>query len=224
MTEPLSKSSRGAGDLVAADAGGPRPTDFQLASRTPPSWAKAVARDLHALLSDHAHCELKAAASALTLLKRQSARPGLAQRVLPLIREEVEHAQRVLRELDARDWPLRVDGPSPYMSGLLAAGGAPRRRQDGYIDSLLVSAIIEQRSHERFERLLECEALAELAPLYRALAEAEARHGGLFVELACAVAPRESVASRHAALADAEATLIASLPCEPRIHSGPPRT
>jgi len=195
---------------------------FTLASRTPPAWAETVARDLHALLSDHAHCELKAAASALTLLKRQSARPGLAQRVLPLIREEVEHAQRVLRELDARGWTLRVDAPSPYMTGLLAAAGAPRRRQDGYVDNLLVSALIEQRSHERFERLLECPALAGMAPLYRALAEAEERHGALFVELACAVAPPADVAARHAELARAEAALLAGLPCEPRIHSGPP--
>jgi tRNA 2-(methylsulfanyl)-N6-isopentenyladenosine37 hydroxylase len=195
---------------------------FALASRTPATWAPSAARDLQALLSDHAHCELKAAASAMTLLKRQAARPGLALRLAPLIREEAEHLQRVLCELAGRGWPLLPDGPSPYMRGLLAAAGAPRRREEGYVDGLLVSALIEQRSHERFERLLECPALAELEPLYRPLAEAEARHGALFVDLACEAVPCEVAARRHAELAAAEAALIAGLPAGPRIHSGPP--
>jgi len=198
-------------------------TAFALASRTPPTWAPAAARDLQALLSDHAHCELKAAASGLSLLKRQPVGPANVQRLLALVREEVEHAQRVLRELEARGWPLLPDSRSPYMTGLLAAAGAPRKRQDGYVDAMLVSALIEARSHERFERMLECPELAALAPLYRMLAEAEARHGSLFVELACAAAPRQDVARRHAELATAEALLIAGLPCAPRVHSGPPK-
>ncbi len=196
---------------------------FKLASRTPPTWAPAAARDLHALLSDHAHCELKAAASGLSLLKRQPVGAGHVPRLLALVREEVEHAQRVLRELEVRGWSLLPDSRSPYMTGLLAAAGAPRKRQDGYVDAMLVSALIEARSHERFERLLECAELTELAPLYRVLAEAEARHGALFVELACAAAPREAVRVRHAELAAAEALLIAELPCAPRVHSGHPR-
>jgi tRNA 2-(methylsulfanyl)-N6-isopentenyladenosine37 hydroxylase len=210
--------------VPASRAGGPHAPAprFALASRTPASWAPAVARDLHALLSDHAHCELKAAASALSLVKRQSGRLALVQRLLPLVREEVDHAQRVLRELESRGWELRPDSASPYMTGLLAAAGAPRRRGAGLVDSLLVSALIEARSHERFERLLECEAMAALAPLYRLLAEAEQRHGSLFLELACSAAPLDEVAGRHAELAAAEAALLAGLPCEPRVHSGPP--
>ena len=74
-----------------------------LASRTPASWAPSVAGDVGALLSDHAHCELKAAASAMTLLRRHGARAGLVARLTPLVREELDHFQRVLRELAAYD-------------------------------------------------------------------------------------------------------------------------
>ncbi len=197
--------------------------DLVLASETPASWAEAVAADVPALLSDHAHLELKAAASAMTLLKRHPQRPGFARRLAPLIREETEHLQRVLRELDVRGAMLRPDAPSPYAAGLLAAAGAPRRRAGGLLDSLLVSALIEQRSHERFERLRACPALSELAPLYGSLAESEQRHGRLFLELAAEVAPRPDVERRWRELADAEARLIAGLPFDFRIHSGPPR-
>lgn len=196
---------------------------FALASCTPDDWAQAVAAGVPALLSDHAHLELKAAASAMTQLRRHAERPGLARRLAPLIREEVEHLQRVLRELDARGAPLLPDSASPYAEGLLAAAGAPRRRADGYLDSLLVSALIEQRSHERFERLLACPALSDLAPLYRSLAEAEERHGRLFLELALEVAPQRAAEQRWSELAAAEAELIARLPFASRIHSGPPR-
>ena len=198
---------------------------FELASVTPAAWAEAVAEDVSALLSDHAHLELKAAASALALLRRHGRRLEVASRLVPLIREEFEHLQRVLAELRRRGESWAPDRGSPYTSGLLAAAGRPRRRLDGYVDSLLVAALIERRSHERFEALLACARpeLDELRPLYAALAEAEARHGELFVELALAAAPREAVEERWRWLAAAEAELIAALPCEPRIHSGPPR-
>jgi tRNA-(ms[2]io[6]A)-hydroxylase len=196
--------------------------DIVLASRTPAAWADAVATDLPALLSDHAHLELKAAASALALLRRHATRPGLADRIAPLVREEVDHCQRVLRELSQRGESLRPDRPGPYVRGLLAAAGAPRRRRDGYLPSLLVAALVELRSHERFERMLECAALADLWPLYRALAEAEARHGDLFIELALEAAPEGEVYERLATLAEAEAALIGRLPFAHRIHSGPP--
>ena len=211
--------------MSAATDAAPSAPGFELASVTPAAWAESVAGDLPALLSDHAHLELKAAASAMALLRRHGRQLELASRVVPLIREEFEHLQRVLAELRRRGADWAPDRGSPYASGLLAAAGRPRRRIDGYVDSLLVAALIERRSHERFEALLACARpeLAELRPLYAALAEAEARHGALFVELACAAALPDAVAQRWRQLAAAEAELIAHLPCEPRIHGGPPR-
>src|SRR5678816_4353988 len=85
---------RAAGMSAATDAA-PSAPGFELASVTPAAWAEAVARDLPALLSDHAHLELKAAASAMALLRRHGRQLELASRVVPLIREEFEHLQRV---------------------------------------------------------------------------------------------------------------------------------
>jgi len=195
---------------------------YELDWATPPGWADAVARQPLALLSDHAHCELKAAASAMTLIKRSSDRPGLALRLMPLVREETEHLQRVLRELDARGAGLGEDLPSPYARGLLSAarrGGPP---DVVFLDSLLVSALIELRSHERMAALADCEALASLAPLYRSLCEAEARHGSLFLQLARESTDERCVAARWDELAALEGRLIAGLPFAPRMHSGPP--
>lgn len=193
-----------------------------LASRTPPAWAAAAVADLPALLSDHAHCELKAAASAMTLLRHHAGRPGLVARLTPLVREEFDHFQRVLRELEARGAVLRPDRPSPYAAGLLAAARAPRRRADGYVDALLVAALIELRSHERFACLLACPQAAALHPLLGPLAEAEERHGADFLDLALAAAPEAEVRERFAGLAAAEAGILAAAPPGPRVHSGPP--
>jgi tRNA 2-(methylsulfanyl)-N6-isopentenyladenosine37 hydroxylase len=197
-------------------------SSLALASRTPASWAPSVAGNLPALLSDHAHCELKAAASAMTLLRRHGTRPGLVTRLTPLVREELEHFQLVLRELAVRGEALRPDRPSPYTRGLLAAAGEPRRRADGYVGALLVAALIEMRSHERFARLLECPALAALHALFEPLAAAEERHGDVFLQLALQAAPEGLVRERFAQLAAAEARVIAGAPAGPRMHSGPP--
>ena len=193
---------------------------FTLASRTPAGWARAVAEDVPALLSDHAHCELKAAASAMTLLRNHGQRADLCQALGPLLREEAEHAQRVLRELATRGHGLLPDRPNPYMDGLISAAGHPRRREDGLLDTLLVAALIEMRSHERFERLAECDELAELRSLYASLGEAEARHGELFLDLARDVSTHERVAERFAGLALAEAEVMQRVPFAHRIHSG----
>lgn len=193
---------------------------FALAAVTPHGWAETAAVDPLALLSDHAHCELKAAASAMTLLKRNPRRPGLALRLVPLIREEHEHLQRVLRELDGRGSQLDYDLPNPYAAGLQAAARSSSREGHAYLDTLLVSALIEKRSHERFECLERCPALAELRPLYAALREAEARHGELFTRLALEAHDEAEVRARFEQLAGMEAGLLAELDPGPRVHSG----
>ena len=198
------------------------PSAWTLASVTPPSWAEVAARDVVALLSDHAHCELKAAANAMTMLKRNPDRPGFALRLMPLIREEVDHLHRVLRELAARGAELGQDRPNPWAEGLhrFARDSRPAAPRAGFLDTVLVSALIELRSHERFERLLECPALAELHPLYGGLCEAEARHGGLFVEIALELADEALVRGRFEQLAAEEARLLETLPGGSRVHSG----
>jgi tRNA-(ms[2]io[6]A)-hydroxylase len=138
------------------------------------------------------------------------------------VREETEHAARVLSVLEERGLALLPDRPSPYVDGLLALAGRPRRRSDGFLDSALAAAVIERRSHERFACLRACPGLADLHGLYGPLAEAEQRHGELFLELAVEAAGRQAAEDRLAALLEAEGELIASLPFTHRVHGGPP--
>jgi len=199
-----------------------RPFDGLL-SRTPAAWADESTRDLIALLSDHAHCELKAGANAMTMLKRNPNRPGFALRLAPLIKEECDHLHRVLRELDVRGAVLGQDAPNPWAAGLHAAARrlpSVRLPHGGFLDVLLLSALIEMRSHERFERLAECETMRELRPFYRGLCEAEERHGGLFLDLAQEIFPGAVALQRFSLLAAEEATLMEDLAPGPRIHSG----
>lgn len=193
---------------------------LRLHAATPRGWAAAACGDLHALLSDHAHCELKAATSAMTLLKRNPDRPGLPLRLLPLIKEETDHLHGVLRELAARGWELRRDVDSPWAAGLLRSAQATRPSGRGHLDALLVSALIELRSHERFEALAGEPALGELAGFFERLLAAEARHNELFLELAREVASEAEIAARWAELAAEEARLMDALAPGPRIHSG----
>ena len=102
----------------------------------------AVAAEPVALLSDHAHCELKAAANAMTMLKRNPDRPGLALRLAPLIKEETDHLHRVLRELEARGEGLRHDLANPYAEGLHRFARDTAAPGRGRLDVLLVSALI----------------------------------------------------------------------------------
>jgi tRNA 2-(methylsulfanyl)-N6-isopentenyladenosine37 hydroxylase len=165
-----------------------------LRSATDPRWVEVALSDLDATLADHAHCEKKAAATALKLVADHPDRPTLVQR------------------------RGRMLGPDPgdrYAQGLLrlVRGGSGR-----LLDQLLVGALIEARSCERMVLLGERLPEARLRDLYRRLARSEAGHQTLFLDLALEVAGQVVARARLAQLAEAEALLMASLPLRPRIH------
>jgi tRNA-(ms[2]io[6]A)-hydroxylase len=190
-----------------------------LRSATAPGWFAAARRDLAALLSDHLHCERKAAENALGLLRRYPAQGALAERLSRLAHEETSHIIQVAAALAARGLTLRPDTPNPYARQVLAQvrGHEPERR----MDALLCAALIEARSHERLSLLeagFRAEGQGELADLYAALADAEDRHAQTFVELAAEGMSEAVVAARLAELAEREAAIIGGLPPGSRIH------
>jgi tRNA-(ms[2]io[6]A)-hydroxylase len=190
-----------------------------LRSRTGPTWFEESRRDLAALLSDHLHCERKAAENALSLVRRYPGYRALVERLTRLAHEETSHLVQVANLLAERDLPLRPDTPNHYARGLLALvrGNEPERR----MDALLVAALIEARSHERLTLLAEGFAARgdqDLADIYAALASAEDRHAELYVELAGIGAPPERVSARLGELAAREAEILAGLPHGSRIH------
>lgn len=192
---------------------------FRLHHPTPVEWVRAVEQRPLALLADHAHCELKAAASAQALLLRHTERRDLAQRLAEIAVEEMQHFELVLGVLHARGGTL---GPAPvnaYAEALLAASARSRRLR--LLDRLVVAALIEARSFERFQLLAEHLADDELRELYRGLMASEAAHRGTFLRFARELFPAEAP-GRIEVLTALEGEVVAGLPFDCTMHSGAP--
>lgn len=185
---------------------------------TSKEWVARVAERPVELLSDHAHCELRAAASAQALIVKHAGDAELALRMSAVAREELEHFELVLAELARRGAGLRPARANPYAEGLLAARS--HRKEELLLDRLLVSSLIEARSLERFHLLAEHLEDRALADFYRALVPSEAGHQALFVALARGRYPEARVRERLAELCAVEARVVRGLPFEHRMHSG----
>jgi tRNA-(ms[2]io[6]A)-hydroxylase len=187
-----------------------------LRSATDPAWVEVALSDLDATLGDHAHCEKKAVATAVKLVADHPDRPVLVRRLAKLAQEELTHFLAVLGELQRRGAQLPRDGGDPYVQALIkligGGGGAGR-----LVDQLLVFALVEARSCERMLLLGERLPDARLRELYQRLAQSEAGHETLFVELAVELGG-EAARARLAVLAEAEALIVAALPLMPRMH------
>ena len=190
-----------------------------LKSSTHPRWFEVATAGLPALLSDHLHCERKAAENALSLLRRYPTDAFASLALSRLAHEETSHVIQVSELMEARGMAPRADTPNLYARALLAQ---VRPREPGHhLDALLVAALIEARSHERLqllERGFQAAGDRALAGFYRALANAEDRHAEIFQELAARVAPADEVADRLDTLTLREAEILAALPFAPRVH------
>lgn len=198
-------------------------TELPLRYETSPAWARQVlARPLE-LLNDHAHLEKKAAANALELLNRwPEPRPpeNWVAAMTAVARDEVEHLATVCRLLARRGGKLTKQHSNPYASALRALvrqGTGPGE----LVDRLMVSALIEARSCERFKLLGEaCEDDPELSKLYRGLWASEHGHYRTFIQLAEEIEPSERVVMRWEEMLDEEARIIARQAPGARMHSG----
>jgi tRNA-(ms[2]io[6]A)-hydroxylase len=182
---------------------------------TSPAWLPGALAALDEVLVDHAHCEKKAAANALSLLTAYPEVPGLPAQMARLAREEAGHLARVLGWLERRGLRLGRDRGDPYAQGLqaLVRTGA-RERQ---LDRLLVAALIEARSCERLALLASGLDTGELQAFYAELAQSEAGHHRLFLRLAESL-HGEAASARLDVLLDAEAELVRRLPLRAAIH------
>ncbi len=189
---------------------------LHLLQPTPPSWVQAAAAEVDTLLADHAHCELKAAQSALSLVARfGSEHPLLVEPLTALAREETQHFRLVYERIQARGGDVGVPARDDYVRALRSAA-----RQDAehpLLDRLLICALIEARSCERFKVLSEGLPDKTLADFYRGLMAAEARHFTLFAGLAEGVFGAGARA-RLATLARREAAVARHLPLGPTVH------
>ena len=185
-----------------------------LRSATNPRWTEVAVAGLAETLADHAHCEKKAAASALKLLADHPDRPELVRALAKLAQEELQHLLAVLAEMARLGIAPTPDRGDPYAQALvrLVRGGAP-----ALVDRLLVSALIEARSCERLLLLAEALPDPRLRELCARLARSEGGHERLFVDLAVREGG-EAARGRLEVLAAEEGRIAAALPLLPRIH------
>jgi tRNA-(ms[2]io[6]A)-hydroxylase len=189
---------------------------LHLKSATSERWLEQVEPHLDLLLIDHAHCEKKAAGTAMNLIFHYVENIPLCRAMTEIVNEELEHFHQVIAVLEARNIRFRRLKPSQYGRRLseLVSKQEPQRA----VDRLLVAGLIEARSCERFGLLREKLADRELASFYDRLFESEARHHATYVSLAKQFADA-AVEARLEALATAEAAILAEGDAEPRMHS-----
>jgi tRNA-(ms[2]io[6]A)-hydroxylase len=177
---------------------------------TDPRWVDLATISLEAILTDHAWCEQKAATSCISLIQRYSAKERLVQELSPIVTEEWGHFRLVLAELNKRGLKLGPQRKDIYVNRLLEfqeKGGNPDQR---FLDKLLIFALIEARSCERFKRLSEGLEDPYLRNFYRRFMESEAGHYHLFIELAEHYIDRSLVRQRWKEWLDFESQLMAS--------------
>jgi len=189
-----------------------------LLCETPDAWLEAALQNQAILLIDHANCEKKAAATALNLMSRYVERPELMLKMSKLAREELRHFEQVLAIIQDRNVPYTHLTAARYAGGLRKH--VRKNEPDRLIDMMIVGALIEARSCERFEKLAP-RIDDELGAFYRSLLKSESRHFRDYLELGklYATAP---IDERIDQLARIEAELITSPDPEFRFHSGIP--
>jgi tRNA-(ms[2]io[6]A)-hydroxylase len=190
-----------------------------LASATDPAWIDRALASIDVILVDHAHCEKKAASTALGLIFRHPERKEIVAPLSRLAREELSHFEEVLDVLERRGVPFVKLPASPYAGELvkIVRDKDPAR----LLDTLLCCALIEARSCERMQILAEHLKDVELAKLYRGLLAAEARHHQEYVDLARDIGlwSESEIKRRLAEIAAHEAAVIARAPTTPRLHN-----
>jgi tRNA 2-(methylsulfanyl)-N6-isopentenyladenosine37 hydroxylase len=191
-----------------------------LAAPSPAGWAEAATRDIDALLADHAHCELKAASTALSLAGRFGEHSRLVEDLTALAHEELRHFQRVHDLLRERGKALPKVGPDRYVQMIKSSPPPRRPGTSALVDALIVCGFVEARSCERFRLLARLgSALPDPLPaFYAELSTAEARHHELFFGHALRAADPEVVRARIREFAAIEADIVRSLPAGPHIH------
>ena len=178
-------------------------------------WADIALSDVEALLSDHAHCEKKAATTALGFLQPFSDSPEVVMRLARLAEQETNHLRRVIESLRALGYSLQRD-PGNLYAGMLM------RQASDIVDRCIAAACIEARSHERLALLADAlstrRALAHLVPFFEELRACEAGHAHTYLEIAALVHGDAIVAQRIPIWEQREAAAISSVVARPAIH------
>jgi len=184
-----------------------------------PRWVNLAEKSLEDILTDHAYCEQKAATSCISIIQRHSDKEKIVQELSPIVTEEWGHFRLVLAELQKRKLKLGRQRKDEYVNELVKFEMKGGNEDERLLDKLLICALIEARSCERFKRLSEGLDDEYLRHFYRRFMESEAGHYTLFIDLAESYIDKEKVSSRWKEWLKYEAGVMRQLtPRGDRIH------
>ena len=178
---------------------------------TDPRWADMAGKNIRDILVDHAYCEQKAASSCISLIILHHDRTELVEMLTPVVAEEWAHFERVMEELKKRNYtlgPQRKDEYVMRLNKIIRKGGS---REEQLLEKLLLNALIEARSCERFKMLWKNIPDESLSTFYYELMISEAGHYKNFIQLAKLYVPEEQVMKRWNELLEQEAEIIRNL-------------
>jgi tRNA-(ms[2]io[6]A)-hydroxylase len=186
-------------------------TTLGLQLPTDPRWADIASMNIEDILVDHAYCEQKAATSCISLIVQYPDKEELVDVMTPVVAEEWSHFERVVEQLKKRGMklgPQRKDEYVIQLQGILKKGGS---REERLVEKLLMNALIEARSCERFKTLHENIEDEELSKFYYELMVSEAGHYKNFLQLAKSYLPEEKVMARWRVFLEEEAKIMSNL-------------
>ncbi len=186
---------------------------------TDPRWVNIAAMNLHEILVDHAYCEQKAASSCISLIVQFPDKQDLVDTLTPVVAEEWAHFERVLGKLRDRGWPLGPQRKDEYVEEINSLVRKCGSRDEQLSERLLLNALIEARSCERFRLLSKEIKDQELSTFYYELMVSEAGHYKNFLSLAKKYRSEEVVERRWREILEGEARILSELtPRGDRMH------
>lgn len=180
-------------------------------------WIDAVIADFPAFLMDHADCERKASAMAMSFVAKYPDRKEIIPDLIATGIEELEHFQQVYELMESRGIPLTHSiGEDPYVKALIKK--CHSGREERFLDRLLVASVVETRGAERFRMVSEAQNDEEMKRFYKILWASEAKHGHLFVKMALNYFPEDQIYARLAWWVQEEAEVINNLEIRAALH------
>jgi len=183
---------------------------------TPSAWTKTVLADFDTFLQDHANCERKASALAMSFVVKYPDRKYITEGLIELAQEELTHFRDVYQLMLKRGILLAKDEPDHYVNQLLAA--ARHGVDERFLDRMLISSVVECRGAERFGLLADALDEGPTKLFYERLQKSETKHGHLFVQLLLKEFDEKQVYPRLAELVKIEADIIQNLTIRPAMH------
>ncbi|MAX81412.1 MAG: tRNA-(ms[2]io[6]A)-hydroxylase [Crocinitomicaceae bacterium] len=191
--------------------------DVQLRYDTPPQWVETVLADFDKFLQDHADCERKASAMAMSIIYKAPDRKEIIPELIETALEEMVHFRQVYRIMEERNVQLPHENEKdPYIKQLLSnlRGNSAHR----YLDRLLLASLVEFRGAERFRLVAEALEEGELKEFYTMLYKSEGKHGNIFIDMALNYYDEKEVFDRFDELLDIEGKIVEGLPYRAALH------